>query len=271
MNEKNFVYEDKESKKAWSDKAQIHLVKINHKNDLENFLDSNLKIAQAKKNSSITEKNSTFIVRDLVSSNISIPLQKNNFSEKELTGLIGEIISEKFLIDTDVGNEFYIKWKEKGTSNSQGIDIILRKNLTLPINESKHSHKQIATSGNHENLLSGIINDAFKQNSEYHTVLNLARLYLKFYKAIPVLDASGSDSTDMQDKANFVRSIIQSGAFITNMTMVIDDKFKINSNLLSQLIDFNSFPAFRNTITSFILNIDSLQTITKKMIEEYTK
>ncbi len=215
-----------------------------------------------KKNQKVSEKSSSSMIDILNSIKIPVPQTQITLDDNEITGLVGEIITEKFVIEQNIGRSFYIKWREIGTSKSKGLDIVLQRDSILLIVEAKHSHKRLKSSGNHESILASIIDNAFKRNSDFHTALSLLRLYLRLRKTVQQDDAMHLPISEHEQRADLIKTSIRNNSFLTNASLIVDESVlsQIKFNDLVSKINFKSFPFFANTISVYIVGVSQLQT-----------
>lgn len=264
----SLTYTEKEKINGWSGQAELIKFEGIHDESFDDFLDTALKLAIQKKQNNQTIKNSSSIITILRDSGIPVPVTNNNLDNQEITGLIGEIISEDFLNQTTANEPFYIKWKENGTSKSNGIDMIFFENNELFLNESKHLHEQLKNTVNYEPNYKATIQKAFESNSEYHSIIFLARLYLKFHKARRVMLAGELNTDEITQKIDILRNAIRENLISTNTTIITDNNYtnQITLTNIVNAINYASFPVFTKLISAFLTGINDLETRTDNFL-----
>lgn len=267
----NFSYTQNNSTKSWNGKAELYHYNITHNDNLITVLRTEFKQAVEKKNQKESEKSSSSLIDILKSMKIPVPQMQITLDANEITGLVGEIITEKFMIEQNMGISFYIKWREIGTSKSRGLDIILQRDNVLLIVEAKHSHTRLKPLGNHELILASIIDNAFKRNSDFHTILSLLRLYLRLQKSVQQFEAMHLDISKLVQRANFLKISIKNNLFLTNASLVVDDLVlsQIKFDNLVSKINFKSFPFFANNISVYFVGIPQLQASVDTIFNEF--
>ena len=129
--------------------------------------------------------------------------------DTDVIGLAGEIVCEMYHIECEHQCLFYAKWKESGTSKSNGVDLLVEDAGRLLAVECKHAHSPQST-GKESGLLRAI-KTGMMEHSDQRTRGFLTERYRVMIKRARQLDAEGSDAAQTLRKARVLKSALVGG------------------------------------------------------------
>ncbi len=141
----------------------------------------------------------------------------------EFLGLIGEIITEHFVKENGGLQEFYTKWRKKGTSKSRGIDMIAIKenneSAEFFLIEAKHLH---SVSGNVSNDLKKRIEEGIGEFEHEKTIQSLAGISSEISSAIATIRQVGGNVDSLEKQCDFLEERMQKNDYVLIIVACID-------------------------------------------------
>ena len=148
-------------------------------------------------------------------------------TRNDVVGLVGEMLCAELLPCLGLGEPFHVKWKESGSSLTNGIDLVFKKGNRLCATESKHLHRSIgggATSASAARAVSSAMNKSLAANTDYHTTAYIGTLVEKERRrgneCDAVGDKKGRESSDR--RCSFLCSVIESKNYSMGVAAVFD-------------------------------------------------
>lgn len=146
----------------------------------------------------------------------------STIDSNDITGLIGEIIAEDFVLKDGV-EILFAKWREHGTSKSRGIDLIIRKinngNHDLILVEAKHSHRF----SNAKQTIKQRFEEAIDEFEIEKTLLNLLGITSNMSTTIAKIKAYGENFKELEEKCIFLEKKIYDINYMIQIISCIDN------------------------------------------------
>ncbi len=212
-----------EIKEVWRDFAQGKLYETDlmpAQRELEKSLKSATQNNQNRKN----KLDRKIIVNRILKRGIDLTSTKvtSAMDSNDITGLIGEIIAEDFIL-TDKVEALFVKWHEHGTSKSKGIDLVVRRinngNFDLILVEAKHSHKF----SNAKRTIKHRFEEAIDEFEIEKTLLNLLGIINWMSITIEKLKAYSEDYQELEEKCIFLENKINDMSYMIQIVTCIDN------------------------------------------------
>ena len=277
MKSGTFTCKENDSIQTSIGNIKISLSEIQNKkpNVLSKSISDSIKLALQLKQEKEKEKSNSIQLKLLKASNLPIPVYDTKyFDSDDLIGLIGEIISENFIINNNNDNNtFYIKWREFGTSKSRGLDLIFENDGTLLIFECKNPHKSFSKiNPKYNDVIAHALDEAFIQNSDLKVIHDIIRLYNRYFKQRRFLSANGMTTDEMDEKITIIEKCIDKNSFKVNGSVTTDKKSLKHITLknLESKIHFDKFPT-TSVNSAIIISVKDLQQEIKTMLITYCK
>lgn len=134
-------------------------------------------------------------------------------------GLVGEIICETYHEKCKQQALFYAKWRETGSSRSNGVDLIFEESGRLSVIECKHVHSR-QSAGKEPRLLEAI-RTGIKEHSNHRASVFLAARQRILSKRIRELEAEGADTTQTRHKISTIKRALD-GGFESQVDLAVD-------------------------------------------------
>lgn len=168
------------------------------------------------KNRKAFEKDPTAVYKYLTEFTLSHP---RSGKSTDMIGLVGEIVCETYHEKCKQQTLFYAKWRETGSSKSNGIDLIFEEANKLLVVECKHIHSR--QSANKKSRLLESIRAGIVEHSGHQASVFLAARHRVLSKRIRELGAEGSDTSETQQKISVIKKAL-SGGFDSQVDLVVD-------------------------------------------------
>ena len=137
----------------------------------------------------------------------------------DMIGLVGEMICETYHERCKRQVLFYAKWRETGSSRSNGVDLIFEESGRLSVIECKHVHSR--QSAGKESRLLEAIRTGMREHSYYRASVFLAARQRVLSKRIRGLEAEGSDTFQEHRKISVIKRALDDG-FESQVDLAVD-------------------------------------------------
>lgn len=137
----------------------------------------------------------------------------------DVIGLVGEIVSEIYHKECKHQALFYAKWRETGTSKSNGVDLIFEDSGRLLIIECKHMHSPQSTG--RESKLLEVVRGGITEHSHGRALRFLIARKMLLRKRVRELEAEGTDASQTLQKISKIESAVD-GEFHSQVDLVVD-------------------------------------------------
>ena len=241
------------------------------RNDLDEFFKSRLKVAQARIVGIQRVNAGSNSVAGIASRGIR-PVDPPRHTRNDVVGLIGEMLCEDLLPSLDIGEPFYIKWKEYGSSLTNGIDLVFKKGSRLYASESKHLHRTISgDAASAARTVSYAINRSLAANTDYHTATHLGTLLEKESMHGAACDArSDKIGRKNSDKRySFLCSVIRNKNYSLGVAVTFDSVHDPQAADIDARLCDASTGQFVKPVLAFALGVDQLYDATEGMIGRF--
>lgn len=181
----------------------------------------------------------------------------------EFLGLIGEMLTEDFILRNGF-HFFYIKWRNKGTSKSKGIDMIAINNneetKKFFLIEAKHVHK---IAGDVANEIKRRFEDGIGEFDNEKTLYNLAGLSTEFSIAISKNRQFGLSTQELENNCKFLEQRMENKDYNIIIVTCID-KTKYNQTDFKKLMKNISSETDIGSILYLSLNVLKINLLEEK-------
>ena len=140
-------------------------------------------------------------------------------TDTDALGLVGEIVCEMYHEECKRQDLIYAKWKDGGTSKSNGVDLLFEDAGRILSVECKHVHSPRSV-GDESRLLAAI-KTGMREHAGYRTKAFLAERYRIMSKRVRELQAEGSDASQTRRKIRVVKSAL-GGEFDSQVDLAAD-------------------------------------------------
>ena len=181
---------------------------------LEKFLDPRMKDAQARMAGRRRVKARSKIAAGMASRGIRLAGLPGH-TRNDVVGLVGEMLCEDLLPRLGMGEPFHAKWRESGSSLTNGVDLVFKKGERLCAAESKHLHRSISGGGvgasSAARAVSTKVNESLTANTDSHTSAYLATLLEREFAHGAACDTRGDRKgrKDSDKRCSLLRSVIR--------------------------------------------------------------
>lgn len=241
------------------------------RNDLDDFLRSRLKVAQAKMAGIQRSKTSSNFAAGISSRGIQ-PVDLPSRTRNDVVGLVGEMLCEDLLPHLNIGEPFHVKWREGGSSLTNGVDMIFKKDNHLYATESKHLHRSISgSSTSAAHTISSVINKSLVANTDSHTNAYLATLLEQEFVHGAACDARGDKNgrKNSDKRYSFLCSVIRHENYSLGVAVTFDDVHNPQAADIDNSLSDASPEQFAKSVLAFAIGVDWLYDTTEDMIRGF--
>ncbi len=263
----NSSYEELYSNTRSDGQFIISQLKIS-KEDLSKILNSSISKALSTKNQKSAEKNNSSLTQYLQNNSLPFPNFSPTIDFDDMMGLIGEIVSELYHKECVKQDPLYVKWIDTGTSKSQGLDLVFHYNDRLFSIECKHPHESLANSDNEKSkIILQTFHKGLKKHDDKRTVEFMVRLYKRYLIQKRLLDGSGMDTKELDDKMDLVNNLLKKNDIVEEINLMADKLYEqdVDKNGLDSNLDLSRFSLVSKSIGVLLLLIENLHEISKKV------
>ena len=193
----------------------------------------------------------------------------SHIPRNDLTGLVGEFVSEMLTADYIRGDPVFVKWRMRGTSLSRGLDLVFGKDGRVYACESKHLHSYGRTASGTDHRVASEIKKALLQNTDKHIASDLLALCLQFAEDARRADAADPDCQDYSLPARrhrFLRGVLDAARYSSSVMVVIDGSVALDVQAINAKIDPAILAGFATTVTVYLVCVDNLHCETERLI-----
>lgn len=188
--------------------------------------------------------------------------------EADVKGLVGEMLLEGLILSRG-HSVVYVKWRNSGTSHSNGLDIIASDTHTskpkLMIGESKHIHNAIKSASPYIVIKDKCV-EALEQSDVNHVLLSLARILADFAEAINFQEAVKGDTADLEPKFLLLKDSLENRDYLLDLSVFLDASY-CTTDAFDRSMD--GLPEYGNDITVNIAGVETLENTTQLMCEKF--
>lgn len=192
----------------------------------------------------------------------------------DVVGLVGEMLCEGLLPRLGVGEPFHAKWREGGSSLTNGADLVFKKGRHLCAVESKHLHRDISGGGGGASAaraVSNIINTSLAANTDSHTSAYLATLLDREFKHGAACDARGDKKgREGSDKRrSFLCSVIRHENYSLGVAIAFDGMHDPQAADIDAGLSIADPGQFAKPVLALAAGVERLHDATEDMIGRF--
>jgi len=197
---------------------------------LKDFLMKQMEEARRVKGKSRRNRSVREVIKSLFARGIGIGEELLGYDAVDVVGLIGEIILENFVINSN-SESILPKWRFGGTSKSRGIDLVARKRVSeqweLILYEVKHSHDEVRNSK--PELCHNLIKRKFKigldELAYEKTKWNLTNIIMWLDDLITRGEALKLDVSPTKEHRHLISTGLVNDRYEINVVVAVDAKY----------------------------------------------
>jgi hypothetical protein len=213
----------------WGGIGAGHYYHLDINGDFGVFVTNQVKEAIRVRQERRKENGRRAVVKSLHERGVEITDQLSGLDENDLIGLIGEIVTNDFVVSLDI-EPILPKWQYTGTSKSSGIDFVGREKLghmwELTLYEAKHLHDEAKNAQTEcYTLIRAKFRIGIDEFEDEKTKLNLANVLIQLGKFIRFGEANKSDTSLAKKHKDFISSSLKNDRYRANVVALVDAKY----------------------------------------------
>lgn len=242
---------------------------------LETFLGSLMEVAQARMAGRRHAKARSKIAAGMASRGIRLAGLPGH-TRNDVVGLVGEMLCEDLLPRLGMGEPFHAKWRESGSSLTNGVDLVFKKGRHLCAVESKHLHRDISGGGvgasSAARAVSTEVNRSLAANTDSHTSAYLATLLEREFTHGAACDARGDrKGRESSDKRrSFLCSVIRHENYSLGVAVAFDGMHDPQAADIDAGLSVADPGQFARPVLAFAVGVERLHDATKDMIGRFS-